>query len=801
MSKRLLKVAAGINLAIGGVVLLFSLLIGMTGFLAVFGMIGGILAIIRLAVGATFLMVANKDGEEFIKGRNYIMVMSIISILMGHIVTFILGIIAYTCMCEEVPIEARIKHELTEEEKTQKRLRNLLALGCALVLLSGVIFAGTTWTTLSGLGKTVALVGAAVIFQGLSYFAERKFNLKTSSVTYYILSNAFCILAVISAGYFEVFGQWFSLNGLGKELYFVFLFAIVAGLTYISYLKYNEKSLFYIFDLALLMMLTSGLMFFNAGKDIILFVIISILAIFALLPKKNEIIAKSVNLAKVLLPLVSVILITFIARMKAEDRLIFNLLSFGITFVLAYYIAIIDKNLFYEIFAPIFTLVAAFTLSVVLNTDSKVIFLQLLLISVIVYMIGYCKREQKHLFTATSIACDLALLYIFIDSLKLGYNYYSIAATLALLGISIAVSVSKEFGKYHFEILLEPVKVVLLSYAIYELFYIFEYVENALFLALVSLIFALICIFKKEFMKKLYFAGAVLSVAVVMFTNAMEFAPVSQALAVISLTILLFIAVRAKNAEFAKYKELVYGLLLMGLAIFSLNTFIHFELKLVGIILLTVIYSILFISFNKAEIFRCFTIAALLIPYVMILPISTWNDTVNYILYSLPWIALIFIYTRGFLASADLEIVNIIEGVALSIWYLTVSSEIALEVAIFIGVISFVSILIGYKSEKWIALYYTGVAFLILNTIIQLKEFWTSIPMWAYILVSGLILIGIVTYKEYTKAIKKDEAEKVEAEILESPKANVPKQPLDSRVIIAGSIFYIVFVPILLKII
>jgi len=801
MPKTLLKVAAGINLVIGGMILLISLLIININPIAAIGTAGVIIAAVRLLIGATFLSSANKDGIEFLRSRNYVLLASIISILTGHVVTFILGIIAYAEMYDNLPMEEKIKKELTEEEKAQKRLRNLLALGCTLVILAGIIFAMTTWTTLSGSGKTVALIVTTIIFFGLSYLAENKFNLKISAITYYILANASCVVAFVAAGYFEIFGKWFSLNGQGESLYQAFLFGLVALLTWLSYLKYNKYNLFYIFDLSLLMMIISVLNFFEVGKDIVLLVVISIVGLFALIPLKNEIVKKANDIAFVLLPLTSFILFTLIKETKSEDIILFNLISFAIAFVSTYYLAIVNKKLFYEIFAPIFTIGTAFSLSGIMGADSKIMFLQLMLITVIVYLVGYYKRDQKWLFTTTSIVCDFSLLYIFIDSLNLEYNYYAVAAGLALLGTSLAALASRKFGQYYFEKILEPIKVILLSYAIYKLFYRFEYTEETLFLALIGLIFTMVCIFRSSFMKTLYFISSVLIIVYTVLTNVREFAPVVQLLSVISLGILLIITFKAKNVEFTKCRELIYGLLLIALALASLNTFDHFGLKLIGIILLSVIYSVLFIAFNKNDIFRCFTIVALLIPYLIILPISVWNDNVNYVLYSLPWLALIFIYTRGFLASANLKFVNVIEIIVLSIWYLIVSSEIALEVAIFIGVISFIALLIGYRSDKWSSLYYTGIAFLILNTLIQLNELWTSIPMWAYILLAGLILIGIVTYKEYARSNKNQHVEKVESEIVEQQKADIKKQPIDTRTIVAGSILYVVFIPVLLSIV
>lgn len=806
MTKRLLKIAAGINLGVGGLLLLmaqFTSTIRFIDFLAGFFMV---VAVVRLVVGTVFLVVAQKNDEEFLKGKTYVLIASILSILTGHFITFILGIVAYSNMdtnayagsYREGQGQNWTRPELTEEEKSQRRLRNLLALGCFLVLLSGLIFAMTTWETLSGIGKTIALVFATMVFYGMSYFSENKFNLKSSANTYYILSNAFCVFTFIAVGYFRIFGDWFSLYGAGVDLYKTFLAGLVGVLGYLAYLKYDKENIIYLVELSVISGIIYLFRFFTIPKDMTLLVLTGIFATFALTNINNKVARKANNLSKILIPVTSLVLFSFVVN--NEGGIFFNLISFAILFVSTYYLAIVEKEEFYKVFAPIFSLGMAFSFIITTEASSKVMFLQLLLVTIGVYAIGWYKRDEKSLFITSSVVCDLAFLYIIIDTLSLDYNYYAIAAAIALLGTSVTVSISNKFGKYYFELLIEPIKVILLSYTIYELLYKFEYREKALFVAIVGLIFALICIVRKDFMKRLYFYGAITVTFLTIFATFKTFAPVTQILLVGALVVLLITEVKSKDENLFNFREVTYGLLLVSLAMVILNTSMRFDMKILGVVLLTIIYSSLFFIFTKNSIFRCFTIVGLLVPYVVILPISVWNDEVNYILYSLPWLALIFIYTREFLKTVNLRNVNIVEGIVLSVWYLPVISKISMEVAIFVGLISFASILIGYRSDKWISLYYTGIAFLILNTIVQLKEFWMSIPIWAYILVAGLILIGIVTYKEYKKTNKGNDVEEVEVEVIQKTNEAV-SEPVDYRAILTGSLLYVVFIPILLGLI
>ena len=274
-----------------------------------------------------------------------------------------------------------------------------------------------------------------------------------------------------------------------------------------------------------------------------------------------------------------------------------------------------------------------------------------------------------------------------------------------MMAISLLSSASGKVGKYYFEVLLEPIKAILLAYAVYKFIYRFDYTESSLFAACIGLILSVVCAFRKDILKKLYFVGGALVTVFCVFNIAHEFLPVSQIINVVSLAVLTFVTFMADDIKLKKCKEIFYGLELAALAIAFINIAKHFDMTLVGTVLLTGVYMILLLLFKKNDILRYFTIVALLVPYSVTLPISVWSENVNYLLYSLPWLVLIFIYTRGFLESVSIKTVNIIELVTLSIWYLILSSKVSLEVAIFVGVISFVSILIGFKSQKWISLY------------------------------------------------------------------------------------------------
>ncbi|MCR5145760.1 MAG: hypothetical protein K6B70_00180 [Clostridia bacterium] len=78
--------------------------------------------------------------------------------------------------------------------------------------------------------------------------------------------------------------------------------------------------------------------------------------------------------------------------------------------------------------------------------------------------------------------------------------------------------------------------------------------------------------------------------------------------------------------------------------------------------------------------------------------------------------------------------------------------EVNVVIALYVGIIALAMIIFGFIKKEYKAVFAEGIVFLILNLVIQLWEFWGLLPVWAYLLVGGLTLIGIVTVKELSKS-------------------------------------------------
>lgn len=91
-------------------------------------------------------------------------------------------------------------------------------------------------------------------------------------------------------------------------------------------------------------------------------------------------------------------------------------------------------------------------------------------------------------------------------------------------------------------------------------------------------------------------------------------------------------------------------------------------------------------------------------------------------------------------------------SIVIPIVLLSLMYEVHIAIALYVGIISLAMIIFGAIKKEYKAIFVEGIVFLILNLVVQLWEFWGILPVWAYLLVGGLTLIGVVTVKELSKS-------------------------------------------------
>lgn len=797
MHRILLNFAGAINLAIGSLFFLVFLMFGADASDVLIWIPG---AIVFISSGV-FLYAANKTNldKSFYK---FVLISGIFNVFTCNIISAILGILGYSMLPKSEESEknvaiAREKKVLTPEEKEVRRLRNILGLGVGLVVLAGVIFATSTWETLTGFSKTVILILSAFLFYLVSVLAEKKLNLKVSGMMYYGLSNVLIVVSLLASGYFNIFGEWFSLSGAGSNLFITVIWLVVAFFSYIAYIKYDIKNILYLLYFSILNIIYFGVFAIFNFRDVS-FLIVAIVAAFGCIFKTNDTCFKMFNkFSKVVLPIITVG--WYVIVMSGKSNIILDLISFVILSITLYYLALVEKNEFFKIFAPLSTLVNAIHLCAIGDTTSKVMLIQISIIATVIYAIGFYKREDKLFYDVSAVICNFAWLYVVIDSIDIGFYSLAVATSLMLLATSIIVGLDKSSDKFHFEKLVEPVKIFVLAYSLNSLFNSFANMARIDFGIVMAAIFLIMYLIRKDLFRFIYFVICCFTTLIVFFNNFEEFAVIANVAVILISTILLVSASFSNDKKYSNFNEGIYAVILLSIySLFSGCIGEYGKFSWLFILGMVLSYAVAFLLVYKNNIMKLMTILAIFIPYGLavdkFMSLYTNGDnfefirSMRHVFESVPWFVAIIIYTRGFLRSISFNVVKVIEIVTLSIWYFGLLTRSSAEIGLFIGVIALISILIGYKSEKYIPFYYTGIVFTVINLLIQLKDLWSVIPIWAYILVAGLILIGIVTYKEYVRINPK--VEEVVPDVVDSESNEVKKLPVDSRTVIVGSIIY-----------
>lgn len=118
----------------------------------------------------------------------------------------------------------------------------MLILGALLIIISGLIFATTAWKFLASGVRAIVILSFSAIFFAASSLAERKLKLEKTGILFYTLGSVFLPITMIAAGYFKVFGEYFSLFGEGRPLLLALTFVLLSAVCLKGGCDYANKA-------------------------------------------------------------------------------------------------------------------------------------------------------------------------------------------------------------------------------------------------------------------------------------------------------------------------------------------------------------------------------------------------------------------------------------------------------------------------------------------------------------------------------------------------------------------------------
>jgi len=778
MSKTLLRVAGGFeiffSLVGAGISLLLFLIFGISVLTA-------LPVMLPLATAIVFLYIASLDDNGMREKKNWILTFSILAFCTGNLIIGILGIIAFN--------ELRGPSLYTEKKVVDKRMRKmslLLTLGVVLIVVAGVIFATSTWEILDGFVKTCVLIVGSLLFFGISSLAENKLKLTKSAVTYYLLGLFFAVTAYLAAGFFELFGTWFSFEGAGQELFISSLCFFLMLVALMTYWKYRKSGILYVVEFAATVGVVYLLSFVNVSGAWILLITLLFFGILVLVNQKAKLPTLTIfsNGAFIVAVIALLQYMTTVTDVKLD--VIVTTLSVVWTATLLYVVALKRETMCFRILAPIVTVWLLTELLLFTGANGLAFLTKFAVMVLIVFAIGLAKREDKLLFNVTLGVTDLAFVYLVLDALRLDFGYFALTSAIALLVISFIVGFSGKLSEFHFERFVEPIKLILLTYVIYDLLSGTSFKENALFLGIIALLFAVMQLFKNGLMKNVYFVLALGFALITGISNLSSNAIVMPGFVAITFAILFLSAHR--NMTLKYFESIIYAFFTLSLFMVVYRHTTDITTMLFYFSALILLYMVLGLILHKNQLLRTVSFTSALFPLYAFANGVELSEEVMACVAALIVLLVIMSYTRGVLKGASWEFINFVELFVIGLWFVALIFNADLLQGVVIGAVAILFVLVGYKSEEMWSYYYLGIGATILNLWIQLEGVWSKIPFWTYLLLAGLVLVGFVTYQEYSGHKKMEEEKEVNLE-----KTEMRALALSSEQVISGTIIYLIF--------
>lgn len=728
--KKLLEISGIINI-------ILSLLL--IPHLAVWG-------VILLVTGMLLLSYSFLSIEDLQKKKVSLIIMTIIMFIFN----FIVGILIILIL-DAVSTEAKyINNNSPPSEKQKvsaetKRIDILLKVGLGMVITSGILFATTSWDVISNSIKVAILFVMGLVFLGLSKFSEKKLKIRRTTIGYYILGLSFLLFSWIGIGYFGIFSTWFCYSGGGRNLVYFITLILISIILFIISKKFSKKEYAYIAYMNIYLSIYH--LFSFIGLTIIqIITILTVISIFAniLLKEKNKFPLKDIN--KVLSYIYWILIIS---NCTQENFIIISIASI-LNIINLLYLSGKSKDNVYNIFTIIISyfLILTSVVNIDLNLDKSLTLLGI--ISIFSLLLRFSKpTQQKTLLNTNQLIYIITSIIIVIVISTYDSGIKLLLASIIQLLTNILNSINWYKNNYHeISYYTQPLSIALLAFCLSIIIDANAFTFTLTnFLSLLCLIFASMhLVIKEKRLKQEYFVSFIVITILTYLVNFIT-KDILTSLAMIILSVYIYFS-KNKIEQFNNFKLIAYLFILLNIntAIYTVN--ILSLPNSYNCLIVLLIYGILLLAINDKKL-KIATYIALLLPLYNMLN-NAFNDVIiKQILFNLLQIYILFLIIKLFIKNKD--IIDIIASIGLVIIILQVLFVKDILMILYIGLLGLIVIMTSFNNKEYKTIFYTGVGITIANIIIQLWDYWEQVPFWLYLLLAGIFLIVVVTYKEMTK--------------------------------------------------
>ncbi len=739
----------------------------------VLGLLVKVYGVITLANIVLSIYYLNNEDRTLISDRKILIVMGIINLLSLKWISAVLDLILYDDASREERFQKIESGEIKVEEVTVpekpkvdpkvKKIDLTIKIGVFMVFVAGFIFATTGWESLNIFIKGFIFILISALFIFLSKYSEKNIKIKSTIYLYWFLGMAFITFIYIAIGLNNLFGIYFSLNGAGESLFMASIFIVIAILGLISYFNLKSANIMYITYTAVLIAIIETMVHFDLLLETSLAVILGLFTLLELMDYKEDndlytlkIFSESgavltifafallsfsyTQIASTLMLSLLALINVYLLSMKHQDKPISNFVSIG------YFLALL----------PAFSLVE--------NAKTYIVLLLIFVTANYILSLTYKNESAKKI---SLVVSDVLVCITFFVSYPEGYLMTCLVTAVALY-IS-GMTFSKE-GFNKIEFLFIPVKLLLIIISLLLLIekYVFDVnvIGTSLTLTFLLVAFVYFATTNEETKKVFKFYSGILPVVSLVYLISYELIDDTSMIAIslasfVAMLILYFGSNMYHKDETDSFKLYTYILLLIYLYVVP-KIFGYIYIR-DSYILYTGIISMLFyigvaILNREDEYDYNLALLAVGVPFFSILNNTELDVTLSTILMSL----LVYYLTFTIAQIVKSELAKQIIGyIGYSLAFLMVVLNDDPYIILYAIVLASLSILFGFLNKKNDCKFFIGIIAIIIEILFGFRELWAVIPIWAYILIFGIILILFATYVQ-AKDIKKKDNDKKE---------------------------------------
>ena len=703
-----------------------------------------IVGFIIMAIGLYFMSTSNKTLEEMHKQRIALLVIAIINLsacLISSIFVFIVFDKLNNYRKSVNGINAPPEEEINPEVK---KINLLLKLGVAMVFISGLLFATTSWDFITDTVKAIALIGFGAIFLGLSALTE-KLKLENSSYVYWILGMMFFVLTVIGACFFEMFGPFLTFDGEGKYLTY-FIIAIVIGvLSNITYFKYNKPYLMYIAYIGYLVATHNVIM---QAKPSILFslIILSVMNLITYLIDKKD---KSLNeISNIFIYILSLLVCS---NVISEELVTLKLLAMFISIINLLYLKLNDED---EMLSLLGILTTYVLVSTTIGSLSLALIPKLVIIFILISIYSIYNNLKENTILVTEINNIIYTLFSLVIYFICLEENMLVALLISFIYLAIGVSAKLKDKIFNRSRLFEMALPITIPIIIFPFAGLIGFAEDIKYAFGLSVSSALYCVghyvLKNQTEKKRFLIYSIIST---IFTLFISIEVEELMVSIFPVVTSLYIVGIFYNHKIKTYIILPYMLYLLCIFV-PLGIIDIFNINIIFNTIIIIWMFIMSMIVLESDLIKKITEIAITVPLFNLLAKNNYDEVLVNIMVSILILYLTFIIIKYFIKEHKCLLSMIGIGLAL----ISIIFQTNIYYALYIGVVGIIVMIIGYNYKNYEHLFKFGIGIIVLNIIVQLQTVWEKVPFYLYLLVFGLGIIGFVSYKELKK-INKEKGE------------------------------------------